>query len=204
MEKENKKSKKNKRPLLIGLMVLSIALAIFVVGLIGIYGANSTNFIFSSMSRVIPYPAMIVNWEPVSYYEYSESINTIKRFDKLQEELSFNESEVSKNVATRLVTNKILEQIAREQDVKVFDYEIEKEFQSAVNSGEDEKEIEKNIKELFGWNIEEYKENVVRPFVLEKKLSEAIYDGDPDAPQKFAGYLQEEIANAKIIYFVPH
>jgi len=185
-------------------MVVAIILAIFVIGLIGIYGANSTNFVFSSLSRIIPYPAVIVNWEPVSYYEYCESVNTIKRFDELQEELSFSDSEISENVTTRLITNKILDQIAREQDVKVFDYEIEKEFQSAVGISEDEKDVEKNIKELFGWNIEEYKNNVVRPFVLEKKLSDAIYDGDQDAPQKFAAYLQEEIANAKIIYLVPH
>jgi len=204
MTEKNKKTNNKKRPLLVGLMVVAIILAIFVIGLIGIYGANSTNFVFSSLSRIIPYPAVIVNWEPVSYYEYCESINTIKRFDELQEELSFSDSEISENVTTRLITNKILDQIAREQDVKVFDYEIEKEFQSAVGISEDEKDVEKNIKELFGWNIEEYKNNVVRPFVLEKKLSDAIYDGDQDAPQKFAAYLQEEIANAKIIYLVPH
>jgi|GEM_PF-2555543 len=203
-EKVTKNSKNKKRGLFIAALVIAVALVIFTVGLIGVYGAHSTNFAIVALSRIIPYPAVIVNWEPVSYFEYAQSIKTITRFDEAQEELSFDSLEVNQNVVNRLVTNKVLDQVAREEDVKVFDYEIEKEFQSAVGEDEDEKEIEKNIKELFGWDVEEYKQNVVFPFVLEKKLSEALYGGDADAPQKFAQYIQERISNSSIIYLVPH
>ena len=186
------------------IMIAVIVVVIFLFGLLGIYVFKSTNFVFRGFSKVIPYPAMIVNWDFVGYGEYADNVVTMRKFLSNEDQLTISEDDIRSRVLDRLVANSVLENMAAERDIKVFDYEVEKEFQNAVEGLNAEDEIEKDIKKLFGWNIEEYQDNVVRPFVLQTKLTEAIYDGQEDASEQFAIFLQEQISTAKVIYFVPH
>lgn len=200
-KKNRKKDKKRRR-----VFFLAAGIAVFLVlfGALGVYVFDSINFVFRGMSRIIPYPAMMINSRMCLYSEYADNIITMKKFVESQDTLVASEEEIRQRVAERLVANKVLEQMARDRGIKVFDYEIEKEFEQAIQGLGVEDEIEKNIKKLFGWNIDEYKTNVVQPFVLQKKLTQAIYDDDEDAGQKFSQYLEQEITTARVLYFVPH
>jgi len=198
----SKKRKNSGLPVIILILVILVGLVLF--GMLGVYVFKSTNFVFRGLSRIIPYPAVVVNWDFVGYDDYSDNIVTMRRFLSNEEEVVVTEEEIRDRVLNRLIANAVLEQMADERDIKVFDYEIEKVFQAAIEGLNPEEEIEKDLKKLFGWNTDEYKKNVVRPFVLQNKLTKAIYDDQADAAEQFAIFLQEEIATAKIIYFVPH
>lgn len=199
-------AKKRERSSVLALiiMIAVIVIGIIFFGMIGIYVFKSTNFVFRGLSKIIPYPALVVDWDFVGYDEYADNVITMRKFLSNEERDTISEDEIRSRVLDRLVANAVLENMARERDIKVFDYEVEKEFQKAIEGLNSENEIEKDIKELFGWNIQEYQDNVVRPFVMQTKLSKAIYDDQADAPEQFAIFLQEQISTAKIIYLVPH
>ncbi|MDD4995630.1 MAG: SurA N-terminal domain-containing protein [Patescibacteria group bacterium] len=184
------------------IIIIAIAAIILIKALtaIGIYGFRSTNAFYCFMTRALPYPAMFVNYHPVLYREYADNVNTLRNIAREQGGSEMTEGQIRKSAAERLVANQVLEQMAAERKIKAFDYEIEKEFQRAVGDT-DQDELEMNLKKLFGWTAEEYKENVVKPFILGQKLTEAIYGSNAD---DFEKYLQEEIKTAKILYLVPH
>lgn len=206
----NKKSKKSEhkrtpnRATSLIVAIAAIALALIALCLLGIYVLKSTNYVFRSLSRVVPFPAALVNNDFVSYFDYADNVVTMRRYLENQEQVVATEDEIRAKVMERLVANAILNQMAEERDIKVFDYEIEKAFKQAIEGAGVEDDVKDDIKKSFGWDIEEYKAKVVRPFVLQNKLTEAIYDGQDDAASQFGIYLQEEINTAKVIYFVPH
>lgn len=199
--KNIKNKKRRPRPLAAILIILGL---IFIIGVLGIYVFNSTNFFYRGLSRVIPYPAMLVDGDFVSYYQYADNVRAINRFLLQQEEAGISDTQLRLKVVERLVANSVLERLAKEEGVQIFDYEIEKEYQQAIDGLEEGNQAKESIERLFGWNVEQYKKNVIRPVVLERKLAATIYPDDSDAAGKFETYLLEKINAAKIIYFIPH
>jgi hypothetical protein len=199
---KNIKTRRGVLPLL--MLVVIIVVVVFLFGVLGIHVFKSTNIVFRGLSKVIPYPAMVVDWDFVGYGEYADNVVTMRKYLSNEDQATISEDGIRARVLERLIANAVLEDMARERDIKVFDYEVEKEFQQAIEGLDVETEIEKDIERLFGWSIEEYQENVVRPFVLQTKLTQAIYDDQEDAASQFAIFLQEQISTAKVIYFVPH
>ncbi|MBU0648530.1 SurA N-terminal domain-containing protein, partial [Patescibacteria group bacterium] len=181
-----------------------ILLCIIIFGAVGVYGFLSTNIIFRSLGKVIPYPIVIVGAGVVTYTDYADSVTSLEKFFKSQEETAYGGDDIRDRVLERLVTNRILEGMAQKRDIKVFDYEIEREFQQAIIDFGTEDDIKENIEELYGWTIDEYKKNIVGPFVLEKKIIQAIFDDEPGANEKFSQYLQEERGTIRVIYLIRH
>lgn len=203
VKSSKKKENKNHTNLIIGAVVATLAF-IFLIGVVGVYGFLSINIFFRAMGKIIPYPIILIDGHFITYGDYADNYMTLRRFSSSQGEVTYSTEEIRDRILERLITNRILEDMAKKRNIKVFDYEIDREYQEAINDLDSEKAIADSIHELFGWSIGEYKENVVRPFVLQKKLSQAIFDDEPDAEGKFSRYLQEERATASVWYLVPH
>lgn len=189
------------------IVFISIAAVLFLVILIGaagVYGFLSTNPVIRAIGKIIPYPVVLVDGHIITYAEYANSFTTLRNFLENQGDNIYSDGEIEGRVLERLITNQILDNMAEKRDIAVFDYEVEKAFQDAVENLGQDANVEKNIEELYGWTVQEYKDNIVYPFVLQKKLSQAIYDGGTDAEEKFSKYLQDERATTSVIYLVSH
>jgi len=197
-------NKKTKKPVFLLIKIIAVLFAVVIFGAVGVYGFLSTNIIFRGLGKIIPYPIVIVGARVVTYADYADSVASLEKFFKSQEDAAYEGGDIRNRVLERLITNSILEDMAKKRDIKVFDYEIEREFQKAILDFGTEEDIKDNIKDLYGWTIEEYKENIVGPFVLEKKIIQAIFNEEPDANEKFSQYLQEERETIRVIYLVSH
>lgn len=162
----------------LGLGVLSIVILAAVIFGVGIYRFGWSGEIVTKITKVAPYPAAFVNWRMIGYYDYADDVETLKTFFASQgEDLGAaipDDKDIKKQVLDRLIKNELSYQLAKKYGVKISDEDLEKEIQNIVDQSESRESVEQTLEEQYGWGIEEFKEKVLKPFLVQQKLQEAI------------------------------
>ena len=185
--------KLNKKIVLIVVAVL-IVLSCFVgaVGL-GIYKLNWDNKYIDVVIKIIPYPAAKVNSSVITYYDWKEEVKAVLNLTQKRND-SATLLEVQDDVLTKLVNQTILERLARKLKVKVTEEDINQQVDKMIEEVGTKAELEKNIEELFGWNLYTFKKRIVYVDVLGQNVFTAIADNEElwsDAEEKAQGVLTE-------------
>jgi parvulin-like peptidyl-prolyl isomerase len=162
----------------LGIGALSILILAAVIFGVGIYRFGWGGEVVIKITKVAPYPAVFVNWRLVRYYDYADDVETLKTFFESQgEDLGAaipEDKEMKKQVLDRLIKNELSYQLAKKYGIKISDDDLEKEIQNIVDQSESRESVEQTLEEQYGWGIEEFKEKVLKPFLVQQKLQEAI------------------------------
>lgn len=177
---KNSSSKKMKR--IIGIIIALIIILPIFAFLIGVYTLNWKGDVVDSVMRVVPLPAASVNGAWVSYAEWREGVATVNHFYAQKEELGLGASipdltqeEIESNELDRLIERHLLEELAAQFEVTVSNEEIEAEYTNSIlPQATDEAEVIKTVDTLYGWSLDEFKQEIVREVVLRAKLQEAM------------------------------
>ncbi len=130
--------------------------------------------------KIIPLPAAVVNWDSLPYYSYREDLKALVKFYEKQEneQVEFEMPdllEIKKNILDRMIKNKLAEQIAKKRyNISIGRQEIEQEFGKIIDESGSQDQVEKILEEIYGWSSEQFKEKVLKPFLLQQKLQEAV------------------------------
>lgn len=171
---------------LIGLAIgLGATLLIaLVVVTVGIYKFGWTGPAVDVATQALPYPAATVNGKTIRLAEFNDDIATLNRFYAKASEYGIDnfgaqptEQEIRKNAMDRLIRNELLLEEAEKFGVTVSQDEIDSEFKTLI--GEDDgSEISDQISDLYGWSEDQFKLKVIKPYLLESKLAEALADDE--------------------------
>jgi len=171
------------KPLMIGVATgLGVVL---VAGLISssvaLYKFGWESPLAGSVVHALPFPAATVNGRTVSYAAYMDDLRTVRHFFDKQREQGAGpdgqpaeappEDQLRKGVLDRLIQNQILAAEAAKYGVTVTADETKAEFEKLAGGKADAVE---QIKDLYGWTPEEFQMKVIRPYLLEQKLGEAM------------------------------
>jgi foldase protein PrsA len=171
------------RSFLLGIIsgVAVLAIVVLAVFSVGIYKFGWRGSATNVLVHAVPYPAALVNNNIIRYSEYADDIQTLNRFySKLSERdpgqpAPPSESEVKKTVLDRLIQNEVLKEVAIKYNLTVTDKEIEDEFSKLASQPvQGAQDISDEIMDLYGWTVPQFKEKVLRPFLLQQKLAEAL------------------------------
>ncbi|HTM68776.1 MAG TPA: peptidylprolyl isomerase [Candidatus Binatia bacterium] len=186
-EKPAAKKQKNIIATMAAGAVISIAaLAVVGVGVLifGIYKFGWENKATDLLTHAVPLPAASVNGTSISYATYLDDLSTVRRFFAKQKEQppagqppaeQPSEQDLRKGVVDRLVATEVLRQEAVRYDVKVSKDEIDAEYAKFVKQdGSADADASKQILDLYGWSVDQFKEKVMRPYIMQQKLAEAI------------------------------
>jgi len=162
-----------------GLIVLAVAgLAIFAVG---IYKYRWNGPATGAVLKAIPYPAALVNSNVIKYSDFLADIKTLNRFySKVGGQQGTpvpDDAEIRKNVIERLIQNEVLSEEAVRYNLAVTDAEVNAEYDklAAQQAGSGATgDISNEIMDLYGWTVAQFKEKVLRPYLLQQKLAEAL------------------------------
>lgn len=178
-----KKSRKKDPGRLLALGVVSgIAVALLVTAGIFTYGIYRLGWHgpgTQAVLRALPYPVATVNGRAVAYAEFLDDVDTLTYFYAIQSGENPDipvpgEEDIRKNVMDRLVRNVILEAEAEKYGVSLTEDDIAEEFSNLVSAAGGEEELTREVRELYGWSVGEFKEKVIIPFLLQQKLEEAL------------------------------
>src|SRR3989344_453706 len=178
---ENPRQSKGKRGFLKTFLLTAIFLIVVVaVGLsLAIYNFKSTNSIVLAVTKVIPYPVAIVNYQSLSYYDWQKQAATLANF--YQKEKSFSPeivtpslAETQQHVLDRMIDQVLLEQLAKKYNITVTQKEIDTQTDSLIQEVGDQEAFVSQLESLYGWDINDFQKEILIPLMLKEKLKVAI------------------------------
>ncbi len=175
-------AEKNKK-----IFLYSIAIFLFVIlvgsgiwGTLRVRAGKIDGFSYYT-AKALHLPLMSVNGQKIAYASYLDDMKAIKIMKAYEETnnpeavASLTDEQMSDQVIWRLVNNVMVAQVADTMNVKVEKTDVE-DLKKKVLEGDikTEDELEKELLKRYGWNLDAYESKVIRPFVLQSKVSEKI------------------------------
>ena len=205
---KNKSTPSKKRSawnIIIGILV-AIIVIILIFG-IGLYKYQWNDDFTNEVIKIIPYPVALANFELITYADYREDVSSLIHYYAKQKEIKPDfmqfptEEQIKQDVLDKLIRQKITEMIANKYQVSVNQEDIDQEFvDNIIKQADNQEEAEQTLRDLYNWNIEQFKEKVLAPYLLYTKLQEVISTSDEinqDRKAQAESILQEVEAGEK-------
>ena len=172
----------NKKMFVFGLVgFLLVALIIMVgVSLYRVYGKTAEDGFTVTMAKALKLPALKVAGNTVLYSQFITDMNAIKHVKGYDMKnngpmAQITEDQMTDQVLWRLATNVLVNKLASEKGVEVTEEEIAEVRANVLEQfGDDEDKLTSELLERYGWDLKEYEEKVIIPFLLQRNLSEFI------------------------------
>lgn len=177
MEQEEKKKKtKGLQNFLVGIgaVIIVAILAMYIGTKAGVKNVSNSPLVLKGAS-LFNISVVKINGLGISYTDYVDDLTTLKRFysDVPDEYTAPTDQEISDQVLSRLIGNKLISFWAKKYEIEVLPEDIEKAKADLLSQFEDEQAANAEVKQRFGWSLDEYLEKVAKPLILEQKLQEA-------------------------------
>lgn len=146
-------------------------------------------------------PAFKIGEKGKGVAELNNNVESNVNFYKTNKQIDFSSDNgkkmkklVEKQVLQAMINSEIIEKLAEENKIFVSDGEITDDLDKVIKEVGDKKTLEKNLSDIYGWTIEDFKNNVVRVQILRDKLSEKIMSDEEiskDAYDKISDILEQ-------------
>lgn len=155
------------------IVLLVVILFIFLLG-VGIYYFKWENKFFDFIIEKTPLPIAIVGNDFVLYNDYNvvlaASLNSLDKESEVEKTTEMID-EVKTNILNRLIDIKMTESLANEYNVFLTDEEISNSLNNYIKEAGSEDEFKKILNDLYLWTLDDFKEKLLKPFLLENKLN---------------------------------
>ena len=204
MEKKHKKTKGGVGDLikyfaygLAGIIVLALIVsAIFSVR--AVHNLSQNSFVLG-VSKVLHVPVAKVNGKKITYNDYVEDLSTLEKFYTNPPEgvTKPTDEEVSDQVLSRLIANKLINDLALEYEVEITKEDLDEFRSNLLSQFESEQVGRDELMDRYGWTLEKYLKRVGEPILLEQKLQEEFSNTDVGSEDE---YSSEEIRASHILF----
>ena len=167
--------------------VLLASLVIFGFGLYR-YGWNGG--VSQVVTKVLPYPAAIVEGRPIRYSEYQEDLAVLERFYEDERGRAASGSvfptreDLKKRVLDRLIKDELAYALAERYGVVVSSDDVKATYDSTIldqgslaaagGKARAEARAAETLEQLYGLRPSQFKTRVLHPFLIRQKLEAAI------------------------------
>jgi hypothetical protein len=154
-----------------------------------------------SVASVLPIPAGRVGSRVVLYRDFLTSRETLKTF--LESPAAKDQGmsvpfdvNLERNALEKLLVQQVLEEIAEEKRVTVSEEELRQYFSEVLAAtSSTTPDVGSYLLQNFGWSEEDFRQEVLKPALLEQKISAALAEeskGDPDALNRLVAARMEK------------
>jgi parvulin-like peptidyl-prolyl isomerase len=180
---DSKKVPSNTKLFAIGVISLIVVVLLIIggVGIYQVYAESSTGTLAVGVARVLNLPVARVGNTNVPYSEYvtdrkallrMTDYNATKNDSSLGAPLST--QDVSNQVLSRLISNVIINSLADQYSITVSQSEIDDLKKQVLSQFPTTTDAEADLQKRFGWDLATYEQRVMKPFILQNKLSDKI------------------------------
>ena len=167
--------------IVLGIVALLISFLIIIAS--GVYFFKLNDNFTKKITKVIPFPAALIKtecgWEMISYNTFINNTETLSYFYQRRKEENPDifvpsQEEIKRNVLEKNMINKIAQCLAQKEGIKVTQGEVDQEMEKIIiqiGSIDKAKEV---IHDLYKWDIEDFKNQVLSPYILKTKLQVLI------------------------------
>ena len=155
----------------------------------GIYTKQSESPTARFVAKVFALPAANVNGRSVKYDRFLQTRDAVRKFINSDAGKDVGatmppEKELNENILEQLIRQRLVENIAGQKNISITDEEVNEVFSevAAQAASSTQSTISEYLQDNYGWNEENFREYVLRPALLEQKVSQAVgSESDPYA-----------------------
>lgn len=203
------KGSRSKMGLVIGIFAAILLVAGTGAGLVySVYAKRSGGPVVRAVTSVLPLPAGRVGSRTILYRDFLKNRDTLERFLKspaaAAQQLAVPlDATLEKNVLEKMMHETALNELANEKNVNVSDDELRKYFTDVVaQASSTTPDIGVYLLDNFGWSEEDFRQNVLRPALLEEKLGTTIATEKQGDPNALSAYLEERLARKDVTRYL--
>lgn len=201
--------KKNKlKPItIIYAVIILVAIFALIIGIL-IYGFGINNNFIQKVTKIIPYPAAVVDYKNfITVNELNDNLQSVKKFYESQDfsqagmrvDFSTEDGQKRLKMKERQLLNKMIEDeaveiLARQNGIKITAEEVQQNVERKLDEYGTGDSVKENLSKLYGWTISDFEEKIVKPGLYGEELEKLIVSQNKDDFTKSA---KEKIEKAK-------
>jgi len=180
-------------------ILIFLVVTISTIILLGLFAGKD---IFSTITfGQFGYPSFKVSKIKYTLAKLNSNTKANLKFYQTNEIYNFDSEEggkmkkvVERQVLQSMIENALIEKIAKENEISISDQEIQENLDMVIENVGDKEIFTSNLSKMFGWTLEDFKNNIVKNQVTEQKLQEYLSDQgglDQDAINKINDILEK-------------
>ncbi|HRY82103.1 MAG TPA: peptidylprolyl isomerase [Candidatus Moranbacteria bacterium] len=179
----NKKEKIIQLKTIFKTIAILLVIYILAIGAIIYFFPKNENKIVRITASIIPYPVAISKSGIVTESKLSSQLLSAKKFYENQDfsqvglRVDFSTEDgkkrlaiKEKNILNKLIDDSIVETEAKKRGIKITEELIDQEVDRKLKEYGTGEYLKDNLEKLYGWSIDDFKKNIVKPDLYQEKL----------------------------------
>jgi len=173
-----------------------------------IFVKRSDGKVVRFVSSTVPIPAGRMGSRTVLYRDFLKARDTLKVFlaspaaKEQGMEVPF-DINLERNVLEKLLVQEALEELAEERKVTVSEEELRQYFTEVLSAtSSTTPDVGVYLLENFGWNEEDFRQQVLRPSLLEQKLGQELATSQPNDPDALNRLVAARMEKGDVVRYV--
>jgi peptidyl-prolyl cis-trans isomerase C len=199
MEKQKKQAIDHDKKIKVSTLIYSVLIILIVViAVLSILAYGTTTKIggkiSANFSRVIPFPAAIIDWRHIVFMkDVEKNMASVEKFYKVKNfaseglRVDFTTEEGGKRlkikereVLDKMVEDQIIEILAKERGISITDVDAENVVNQRLNEFGTADDVKQDLLDSYGWDIAEFKKRVVIPGLYADALALKVASENSD------------------------
>ncbi len=190
------------------LFIILGVVAVVVAGAVGLtvyraYAQSASDKLTLEVAKLVNLPAAKVGSDKISYVDYIsdlQAIRIMRDYDKAQRASGANmdtspgadltDQQMTDQVLWRLVNNLLVEKEAQKYGIKIEDADVKNLKNQMLSQFKDASALDQELMKRYGWTMSDYEQKVIRPFILQSKLTKQIAE-DPKTKEPLKAQAQQ-------------
>ncbi|MDO9231768.1 MAG: peptidylprolyl isomerase [bacterium] len=187
-----KNEKRIKIQTIIKTFVILLLAYVIAIGAFLCFFPETENRVVRETAGIIPYPAAVSSSVFITTERLQDQLAGAKKFYESQDfskvglRVDFSTTDgqkrlliKEKNILNKLIDDAIIEKEAGKKDIVVSKELIDQEVDRKMKEYGTGDYLKNNLEKLYGWNIEDFKKNIVKPDLYQEKIFADIQKNDP-------------------------
>lgn len=163
---------------IIYLFLIFVFIGVVILGT-SIYLFKAKNSVVMAITKVIPMPVAVVNWQPVTYFSWRTQVDSLENFYQRQTESNPqitipSREQTEQHILERMIENTILKQEANKYKIDISKHELDAYLATLVDEIGSQTAFESQVRNLYNWSTDQFTQEIIRPLLLKLQLASAI------------------------------
>jgi len=176
------------------LIVLGAALVFAALFGFGLYRYQWRGGAAEIVTKVLPYPAAIVDGRPIRYSDFEADLTVLERFYQAEQGKAAagsvfpSEAEMKRRVLDQLIKDKLAEGLAARYDIIVTSDDVAKAYDATIldqaalgtpgGKAKAQSRAADTLEQMYGLRPSQFKTNILQPFLIRQKLEKAVQNDE--------------------------
>jgi len=193
VKKEKKIEKKVRFSTIVYSILLLIVVFLVAVGIM-IYKFSANNRLTQTITKIVPFPAAIINSTDFIYVKTLQNdLVAVRRFYENQDfsnigfRVDFKTPDgqkrlkiKEKNLLNKLIENEIIKTLAEKRGIKISSEIIDQAVERKLNEYGNRDSFLADLEKIYDWNINDFKEKIVKPDMYNEQLKKNLLENDKE------------------------